>query len=236
MIMMDTTDEQTTYWKWLLFKNEGDFKFTDTAEEAKVADYEFSWGAIFEDMNLDGREDLIVSENYVGLPFHKLPFLRAPGRFLIQNKDGEFSAVGAEAGVVNKRFSIAPVTGDFNNDGRPDLIHVNIAGRSQAFFSKPGSGNSLKVKLLNQVESVGAKVTVTLEDGTSQSKWFVRGEGLSSDSSPVLIFGLGEQKAVNVSVNYLGKDDQNVDGPFDNGIADLREAPAEVQDSTAEVE
>lgn len=222
LIRGDTTDDQTTYWKWLLFKNEGGFKFTDTANEAKVADYEFSWGAIFEDMNLDGREDLIVSENYVGLPFHKLPFLRAPGRFLIQNTNGEFAAVGAEAGVVNRRFSIAPVTADFNSDGRPDLVHVNLAGRSQAFFSKPGSGNSLKVKLPNQVESVGAKVTVTLDDGKTQSKWFVRGEGLSSDSSPVLIFGLGEQKAINVSVDYLAKDDQNIDGPFENGVADLR--------------
>ena len=40
-----------------MFHNEGDFKFTDTADETKVADYEFSWGCIFEDFNLDGRPD-----------------------------------------------------------------------------------------------------------------------------------------------------------------------------------
>lgn len=218
LIHGDTTEDQVTNWKWLLFKNEGDFKFSDQADTAKVADYEFSWGAVFEDMNLDGREDLIVSENYVGLPFHKLPFLRAPGRFLIQNTQGEFAAVGAEAGVVNKRFSISPVTADFNGDGRPDLIHANIAGRSQAFISKAGSGTSLKVKLPNQVESVAAKVTVTMANGKIQSKWFIRGEGLVSDSSPVLIFGLGDSNAVSVKVDYLSGEDAQNDGPFENGI------------------
>jgi len=140
LIRGDTTEEQTTHWKWLLFRNEGNFAFSDQADEAKVADYEFSWGAAFEDLNLDGREDLIVSVNYVGLPVHMFEFLRAPGRLLIQNSQGEFSAVGAEAGVVNARYSIAPVTGDFNGDGRPDIVHVNIAGKRivvEGDFAKP---------------------------------------------------------------------------------------------------
>ena len=233
LIRGDTTEDQTTDWKWLLFKNEGGFKFSSQAEKAKLADYEFSWGAVFEDMNVDGREDLIVSENYIGLPLHKFAFLRLPGRFMIQNTQGEFAAVGAEAGVVNRRYSISPVTADFNGDGRPDVVHVNIAGRSKAFISKAGTGKSLKVILPNQIESVGAKVTVTMADGTSQSKWFVRGEGLSSDSSPVLIFGLGKQSAANVSVKYLGKDNQSVDGPFANGVADLK-APATLEETREE--
>jgi len=233
LIRGDTTQDQTTHWKWMLFRNDGDFKFSDQAQQAKVADYEFSWGAVFEDMNLDGREDLIVSENYVGLPVHMFGFLRAPGRLLIQNTAGEFAAVGAEAGVVNKRYSIAPVTADFNGDGRPDLVHVNIAGRSQAFLSKPGKGASLQVRLPNQVESIGAKVSVTLADGTVRSKWFVRGEGLSSDSSPILLFGLGEQSAQSVIIDYLAGEDLEIDGPFADNIVDLRtlaEAPEITED------
>ncbi|MFT6050552.1 MAG: hypothetical protein ACI9B9_000189 [Halioglobus sp.] len=214
MIRGDTTEDQVTDWKWLLFKNEGGFKFSSQAESAKLADYEFSWGAAFEDLNLDGREDLIVSENYVGLPPHKIPFLRGPGRLLIQNTNGEFAAVGAQAGVVNKRYSIAPLTADFNGDGRPDIVHVNIAGYSQAFFSQPGSGKSLKVKLKNQIHSVGAKVTVSLESGRRLSKWFIHGEGLVSDSSPILIFGLGDEQATFVEVKYLDGVVKKFDAPF----------------------
>ena len=50
----DLREDQTYYPKWIMFRNDGDFKFTDSAEEVKVADYEFSWGAVFEDFNLDG--------------------------------------------------------------------------------------------------------------------------------------------------------------------------------------
>ncbi len=219
LIRGDTTEDQETHWKWLLFKNEGNFTFSDQAEKAKLADYEFSWGAVFEDLNLDGREDLIVSENYIGLPFHNFEFLRSPGRLMIQNANGEFAARGKEAGVVNRRYSIAPVTADFNGDGRPDLVHVNIAGRSQAFLSKPGGGKSLKVKLPNQIESIGAKISVMTNSGKTYSKWFIRGEGLSSDSSPVLIFGLGEEVAKSVKVRFLSGEERELDGPFSNGQA-----------------
>lgn len=229
MIRGDTTEDQEVEWEWLLFRNEGGFTFSEQADAAKVANYEFSWGAAFEDLNLDGREDLIVSENYVGLPTHNIEMLRGPGRLLIQNTEGEFAAVGAEAGVVNKRYSIAPVTADFNNDGRPDIVHVNIGGRSQLFLSEPGSGTSLKVKLPNQIESVGAKVTVTLSDGSTQSKWFIRGEGLVSDSSPILIFGLGEQTASSVTIDYLVGGDTVVEGPFENGMATVSATVTEAE-------
>lgn len=222
LIHGDTTDDQTTNWKWLLFRNEGDFKFSDQAEAAKLADYEFSWGAIFEDLNLDGREDLIVSENYIGFPAHKLSFLRLPGRLLIQNSQGEFAAVGAEAGVVNRLYSVSPVTADFNQDGRPDIVHVNIAGNSKAFLSKPGTGNYVKVKLPNRVSSVSAKVMVEMEDGSRQSKWFISGEGLCSDSSHVMIFGLGKQQAKSISVRYLSGESTELEGPFVNQLVNIK--------------
>ncbi len=212
MVRGDLSDDQTKNWKWWLFKNNGEFEFDDAASEAKVADYEFSWGMSFDDLNLDGREDLIVSENYIGLPPHKIPFLRLPGRLLIQNEAGEFAAVGAEAGVVNKRYSIAPITADFNQDGYPDIVHVNLAGRSQAFLSKGGDAGYLKVKLPNVIASIAATVTVTLDDGTTLKKPFVSGEGLCSDPSHVLIFGLGDQTATNVDVTFIGGKQQSHSG------------------------
>jgi hypothetical protein len=203
MIRGDLTDSQTNHWEWMLFENLGGFKFRDIAGKAKIADYEFSWGMVLEDLNLDGRDDLIVSENYIGLPPHKIPFLRLPGRLLIQNSAGEFAEVGQEAGVVNKRYSIAPLTADFNDDGYPDIVHVNVAGRSQAFLSSGGDAKYLKVKLPNNVTSIAATVAVTLTDGTTIKKPFISGEGLCSDSSHVLTFAIGDHRVTKVSVSYL---------------------------------
>ena len=218
MIRGDLTDEQVSNWKWMLFENRGNFEFRDSASSAKIADYEFSWGMTFVDLNLDGREDLVVSENYIGLPPHKVPFLRSPGRLLIQNTLGEFAAVGKEAGVVNRRYSIAPLFADFNADGYPDIVHVNIAGRSQAFISKGGDAGYLKVKLPNQVSSIAATVIVSLDDGTSLTKLFVSGEGLCSDPSHVLTFGLGAANASAITVNFLDGTEMHREGPLRNEL------------------
>ena len=104
----DLRDDQTYYPKWIMFRNDGEFKFTDTAEEVKVADYEFSWGAAFDDFNLDGRPDLVVSENFVDLPPHKVSFLRLPCRFMIQNEQGQFCLLYTSPSPRDQRGSRMP--------------------------------------------------------------------------------------------------------------------------------
>ena len=210
----DLRDDQIYHPEWIMFHNDGDFKFTDTAKETKVADYEFSWGCVFEDFNLDGRTDLVVSENYVDLPPHKLEFLRLPGRFLIQNADGEFAAVGAEAGVINKGFGLSPITADFNGDGAPDLVHVNLSGQSKVFLSKNTQKGFVKVKLPNEVESVSAMVKAELADGRTIFEPFVKGEGLCSDSSPIVTIGTGGAEVKSVEVMYLNGKSQKFDAPI----------------------
>jgi hypothetical protein len=215
------TDEQITNWKWILFKNKGGFGFEDIAEKAKIADYEFSWGGVFEDLNLDGIEDLIVSENYIGLPPHKLPFLRANGRLLLQTPNGEFAAAEKKAGVISRTFSISPLTADFNGDGRPDIVHANLNGPSALFLSKPGKGNYLKVSLPDNVSSIAATVTVTLSDGSVLSRPYVSGEGLCSDSSRIIVFGLGDVSATEVKVHYIDGRDEIKMGSFRNQLVKL---------------
>ena len=209
----DLKPDQTYYPDWILFHNDGDFKFTDTADKTKLADYEFSWGCVFEDFNLDGMTDLVVSENYVDLPPHKIPFLRLPGRFLLQTPSGEFAAVGAEAGIVNKLYSISPVTADFNLDGAPDIVHVNIAGASKAFISKNSDKGFVKVSLPNTVECVSAMVKAELADGRMIYEPFVKGEGLCSDSSPIVTIGTGGEEIKSVEVTLLDGRSQNFDAP-----------------------
>ena len=221
LVRGDLNEDQVLHKKWLLFENMGDFTFKDSAETFHIADYEFSWGAIFEDFNLDGRDDLVVSENYEGWPLHKLPMWRLDGRFLLQNETGKFSEAGDVSGVVNREYGIAPLTADFNQDGYPDLIHVNLLGPQNVFMSEAGSNGYLKIKLPNDVTSVGAEAHVTLEDGSTLVQSFVVGEGLVSDQSHVLIFGLGSQKAIGVVVKSLDGREHEVTGEFHNQLLEL---------------
>ena len=212
----DLRDDQVFNPKWILFQNKGNFEFDDIAEQTRLADYEFSWGAIFEDFNLDGRDDLVVSENYIGFPPHKMPFLRLPGRFLMQTETGEFAATGKQSGVINTGYGISPITADFNGDGYPDLVHINIAGKPRAFINNGGEANYLKVKLPDTISSIAAKIKVTRSDGQVIYRDFVSGEGLGSDQSHIQIFGLGSASATDITVQYINGEIEKRTGDFSN--------------------
>ena len=216
LVRGDLREEQSLHTDWILFENTGDFTFNDSAEKAQVASYEFSWGAIFEDFNLDGRDDLVVSENYEGWPLHKVPFWRLDGRFFLQAEDTVFIDAGEAVGVRNREYGITPLTADFNQDGYPDLIHINLLGPQKVFLSEAGDQGYLKVKLPNVVESIGAEVTVTLDDGSQLVQTFVVGEGLLSDQSHTLVFGLASQKSTKVSVVRLNGNNAEQAGSFHN--------------------
>lgn len=197
----DLKNNQQLVTDWLLFKNDGNFKFTDMAQSLNVADFEFSWGCLFEDFNLDGRQDLVVAENYVSFPPHAL--FPLPCRFLIQLPTGKFASVEEQAKVVNKHFAITPLTSDFNNDGYPDLVYININGESKSFINNGGKANYLKVRMPDTNEAIGAKVTVNFSDSTILTNWNNIGEGLSSDQANILQFAIAPgKKAMSVIIKY----------------------------------
>lgn len=190
--------------KWLLFRNDGGFKFTDTAEEALIADYEFSWGCVFADMNNDGLQDLIVAENYVDLAPNKL--FRLTGRFLIQKEDHTFVPTEKKSGVINPHFGITPLVSDFNKDGYLDMIYTNIDTPSMAFINKGGDNNSIQINLGDNVKSQGAVITIETENKTL-TDYLVSGEGLASDQTAIMHFGLGEETEVkHLLIKYANGD------------------------------
>ena len=206
--------------KWILFKNEGNFKFTDAAEDAKIADYEFSWGCTFADMNNDGLQDLIVAENYVDFPFSKL--FKLPGRFLVQKEDHTFVPTEKESGVENPFYGITALVSDFNKDGYLDLIWTNIDGPAFAYLNEGGTNNHIQINLVENAATMGAKVTV--ETPTRKlTDWLVTGEGLASDQTALLNFGLGEETTVNkITIQYSNGKVDELMNPKVNTIVDVQ--------------
>ncbi len=199
---------------WILLNSRGDFRFSNTARETKVAHFEFGWGALLEDFSLDGRQDLVVAENYIAFPAHQL--FRLPCRFLVQRPDGTFAAVEEQAGVVNESFAIAPITADFNADGYPDLVYTNLGGRPKAFLSRGGGQHSIQVRFPERAHFAGARAELTTLSGEILTDLYVVGEGLGSDSAPLLTFGLGPAgAAAKLEVTYL---DGTVES-FENPVA-----------------
>lgn len=202
---------------WILLRNDGDFKFTDVAKETKVADFEFSWGAIFEDYNLDGRQDLVVAENYVDFPPHKL--FKLPGRFLVQRSNGTFAAVEDQANVINKNYSITPLSSDFNQDGYPDMLYINLDGPVRAFINTGGDANYLSVRFREIAENAGARIVIIKEDNSILSDTYVIGEGLASDQTSTITFGLGSETSVkSMSIYFADGTSKTMDNPNINMV------------------
>ncbi|WP_379952766.1 CRTAC1 family protein [Dokdonia sp. R78006] len=215
--------------KWILFRNDGDFKFTDTAEEAKIADYEFSWGCTFADLNNDGLQDLMVAENYVDLAPNKL--FKLPSRVLIQKEDGTFAPTEKESKLVNPHYAITSLVSDFNQDGYLDMIWVNIDSPALAYLNEGGTNNYLQVDLGESINAQGAKITVTTPT-KKLTDWLVTGEGLASDQTSLIQFGLGgETTVLNINVRLSNDKEVNVANPKINSIVDLKSLIKDSQDT-----
>jgi len=163
------------------------------------------------------RQDLVVSENYVDFPPHKL--FRLPGRFLVQRADGTFSAVEDQSNTINKNYGITPLSSDFNQDGYPDMVFANIGSPMKAKINRGGDANFLAIRFAENVKNVGAKVTLTKPDGSIQSDVYVIGEGLVSDQTSTLTFGLGENKEVSsMVISYVDGTSKTIENPEINKI------------------
>ncbi len=139
-----------TYWgRNVLYHNNGDGTFTDVSEKAGVAGRHTRWstGCAFLDYDRDGRLDLMVA-NYVDLAELKTwplpesgpcmfksivvacgpPGLPGAKNILYHNNgDGTFTDVSEKSGITREggTYGLGVLTGDFDNDGWPDIYVAN---------------------------------------------------------------------------------------------------------------
>jgi enediyne biosynthesis protein E4 len=149
----------TYYGKNALYHNNGDGTFTDVSEKAGVAGKKTRWGTgcAFVDYDRDGKLDLFVA-NYIALDLKTAPVPESgpclykgvmvacgpPGlagdtHILYHNNgDGTFTDVSESAGIsqANGFYGLGVLTGDFDNDGWPDIYVANDSMPSSLFQNK----------------------------------------------------------------------------------------------------
>ena len=91
-----------------LFRNDGDWRFTDVTDEAGVAGAGYAMGAAAADYDNDGHVDLFV------------PGVRV-NQLLRNRGDGRFEDVTARAGIASGEWSVAAAWLDVDNDRLLDL-------------------------------------------------------------------------------------------------------------------
>jgi hypothetical protein len=109
-----------------LLRNNGDGTFADVTDEAHLLRFHPTQTATWFDYNGDGWLDVFIgNESTPGEPH--------PCELFRNNGDGTFTECALESGVAVMRFIKGVTSGDFNNDGRPDLYLSNRNGPNLLF-------------------------------------------------------------------------------------------------------
>ncbi len=107
-----------------LFRNNGDFTFTDVTEAAGLLSYHPTQTAAWFDYNGDGWIDLFIGNETWTTGNDQ------PCELYRNNGDGTFTEVARQFRLNVEQYVKAAVAGDYDNDGRPDLYLSLMGGRN----------------------------------------------------------------------------------------------------------
>jgi hypothetical protein len=118
----------------VLYRNDGNGRFTDVTAAAGIDDPGlYGFGVLFTDLNDDGWPDLFVANDSV------------PNQLYRNGQDGTFTEEGLVSGVAfsadgREQASMGVDAGDYNGDGRLDLIVTNFSGDYSTLYENLGGG------------------------------------------------------------------------------------------------
>ena len=183
-----------------LFKNLGNGRFEDVTIESGSGLNGMSWGVVFVDFDNDGDEDLFIGNTY-----------DFDGRrsFLYENTNGSFENIARDAGVALSTNTFGVATGDFNKDGRMDLIVGDDNGENKLLLNTSTETNNwvfltLEGDAYNKM-AVGATVYLYAQE-ERYTRAVYAGSSYRSQISPTLHFGLAEGEVIDSLVIHWGKD------------------------------
>jgi len=190
-----------------LYYNQGDRGFTDISWPSGIARPSVNyvgWGTSFFDFDNDGWLDLFVANGHVFPQMDNVkgsaPY-RQPVLLFRNNRNRTFDDVTTLAGLdklpAASRRGVA--FGDVNNDGKVDILLLNVGGPPTLLINRTQSDNhAVLFKLAGSKSNraaIGARVTVTA-GGVKQFSEVKSGSSYCSQNDLRLHFGLGKDTTI----------------------------------------
>jgi hypothetical protein len=188
-----------------LYVREGGL-YSDRATTTGLLPGSFSrltFGLLFLDADRDGQQDLFAYNGHVD-PLvaeegSEYSYRQSP--LLFRNEWGNFRDVSDTAGPALQEPQVGRgcAWGDFDNDGRPDLLLCENSGSARLLRNVTADPHHwLGIRLVGRRDNrdgFGAEVKVTTTTG-SQRRWVHSGSSYLSQSDPRALFGLGDSTSV----------------------------------------
>lgn len=157
-------EEQGRYPNSLLRNNatgpDGIPTFTDVTEEVGLLSFMPTQTATWNDFNHDGWVDLFIGNETAADKVYKFPSQ------LYINQKGTFREVAEAAGIKITAYIKGVTSGDFDNDGWPDVYISTLAGQNYLFRNL-----GIESDIIPQFQDV-TKETGLLEDIQTFPTWF----------------------------------------------------------------
>lgn len=118
----------------ILYRNDGNGRFTDVTRQAGIADPgHYGFGVLFSDLNGDDWPDILVANDSV------------PNLFFRNRHDGTFVEEGLLSGLAvsgdgREQAGMGVDAGDYNGDGRLDVIVTNFSEDYNTLYENSGNG------------------------------------------------------------------------------------------------
>jgi len=158
--------------KNLLFINNQDLTFTESAESFDLADAGFSTQTLFIDFDNDGDMDAFVGNESYLYGYDPLTFFQKVGSsesvlhenssHYYRNDNGSFVDITKESGLLKPSFALGLISNDFNNDGAMDIYIANDYFIPDALYinQKDGSFKDETKSYFNQIAFFGMGVDI----------------------------------------------------------------------------
>lgn len=206
-IVLVALDDET----FPIFRNTGRGDFLDMTGASKMASLSLAmagYSPTICDFDNDGWKDIFVTRGHV-------QSLQAAPRITVAQNNSvfrnlgamKFTALTAEAGLNANAPSRhrGSAVGDFNEDGRPDVVVSAIAAPAEIWLNdSPGGGHWLDLRLegvRSNRDGIGARVNLSSASGV-QYNHVSTAAGYASSSAAPLHFGLGRDKSADLEITW----------------------------------